>query len=98
MSDHPINRWSGTLPLLLSLIALLMVGHGYGDYRRFGPPADEGGAEHLFLLALAVQLPMMLWFAYTARREARRARPVLVGQVGLFAVALLGGITCPGFH
>jgi hypothetical protein len=98
MTDHPINRWSGTLPLFLSLTALFMVSHGYADYHRFGPPADEGGAEHLFLIALAIQLPMMIWFVYATRREARRARPVFVGQLGLFAVALLGGLTCPGFH
>ena len=98
MSDHPINRWSGTFPLFLSLAALGMVSHGYADFRRFGPPPDEGGAEHLFLIALAIQLPMMVWFAYATRREARRARPVLASQLGLFAVALLGGLTCPGFH
>jgi len=98
MSDHPINRWSGSLPLFLSLTALGMAIHGYADFRRFGPPTDEGGAEHLFQIALALQIPMMAWFVYATRREARQARPVLAAQLSLWSVALLSGLTCPGFY
>ena len=98
MSDHPINRWSGTLPFFLSLTALGMAMHAYADFRRYGPPADEGGAEHLFLISLAVQIPMIAWFAYATRREAGRARPVFAAQLGFFAIAVLGGMICPGFR
>jgi len=98
MSDHPINRWSGTLPLMLSLLALVMVMHGYADFRRNGPPVDEGGAEHVFFIAMIAQIPLIAWFAFSMRRELRRAMPVFATQLSLWSLVLASGFWCPGFH
>ena len=98
MSGHPVNRWSGSLPLICSTLALLMVMHGYGDFRRYGPPADEGGAEHVFFIAMALQLPMIAWLAFSMRREIKRALPLVATQLSFWSLALIAGFFCPGFH
>jgi hypothetical protein len=98
MKDHPIDRWSGSLPLVCSVIALIMVMHGYGEFRRHGPPKDEGGAEHVFFLAMLLQLPLIACFGFSMRRELMRALPVLSTQIVLWVFALAAGMWCPGFH
>jgi hypothetical protein len=98
MTDHPMNRLSGLLPMFFSAIALVMVLHGYAEFRRHGPPTDEGGAEHVFLLALALEVPVIAWFVFTMRRELKRALPVLGGQTAMWVVAFAAGCLCPGFR
>lgn len=57
-----INRISGKVLVLLSLIALLAVLSGY-----FQPPQpDEGTAAHIFQLSIVALLPMILLFLATA--------------------------------
>jgi hypothetical protein len=61
MSEQQINRISGKVVVLLSLIALLAVLSGY-----FQPPQpDEGSAAHIFQLSIAGLLPAILVFLAT---------------------------------
>ncbi len=61
MSEHQINRISGKVVVVLSLIALLAVLSGY-----FQPPQpDEGSAAHIFQLSIAALLPAILVFLAT---------------------------------
>ena len=71
MSEHPINRISGKVVVVLSLIALLAVLRGY-----FQPPQpDEGSAAHIFQLSIAALLPAILVFlATTDWRRLCKAR------------------------
>jgi len=74
MTGQQINRVSGKFIIVLSLIALLAVLSGY-----FQPPQpDEGTAAHIFQLAIAALVPMILLFLATAdwRRPSRSARPL----------------------
>jgi hypothetical protein len=99
MGEHPINRWSGVVPLLMSLVALLAVGKAIGNYRRYGPPLDEDTAWRVFALMMCLQPPIILYFIFRFRRELRRALPVLVAQVSLWAVCLGSIWYFPGiFH
>jgi hypothetical protein len=62
MHGQQINRVSGKVLIVLSLIALLTVLSGY-----FQPPQpDEGAAAHIFQLSIAALVPMILLFFATA--------------------------------
>jgi len=72
MSGLQINRISGKVIIVLSLIALLTVLSGY-----FQPPQpDEGTAAHIFQLSIVALVLMLLLFLATAdwRRPSRSAR------------------------
>jgi hypothetical protein len=62
MSQQQINRVSGKIVMVLSLIALFAVLSGY-----FQPPQpDEGSAAHIFQLSIVALVPMILLFLATA--------------------------------
>jgi hypothetical protein len=62
MSEQQVNRISGKVAIVLSLIALLAVLSGY-----FQPPQpDEGSAAHIFQLSIVALLPTILLFLVTA--------------------------------
>jgi hypothetical protein len=74
MSRVEINRISGRVAVVLSLIALLTVISGY-----FQPPqSDEGAAAHIFQIAIIILVPAVLIFLGTAdwKRPRRSARPL----------------------
>ena len=61
-----INRWSGWLPIAMSVVAIglliLALATGWGK----GPPGDEGPAAHLWQLMVGLQAPLILAFLATA--------------------------------
>jgi hypothetical protein len=62
VSEPQINRISGKVLVVLSVIALLAVLGGY-----FQPPQpDEGTAAHIFQLTIVALLPTILLFLATA--------------------------------
>lgn len=62
MEAQRINRISGRVILILSMIALLTVLSGYFQ----APQPDEGAAAHIFQLTIAALVPMFLLFFATA--------------------------------
>jgi ABC-type uncharacterized transport system permease subunit len=74
MTGQQINRISGKVIIVLSLVALLAVLSGYFQ----PPPPDEGTAAHFFQLSIMVLVPMILLFLATAdwKRPSRSARPL----------------------
>jgi hypothetical protein len=81
MRTRQINRVSGKVIIVLSLIALLTVISGY-----FQPPQpDEGSAAHIFQLSIAALLPAILLFFMTAnwKQPWRTARPLALPAVAL---------------
>ncbi len=74
MLAEQINRVSGKVIIVLSLIALLAVLSGYFQ----APQPDEGSAAHIFQLSIVLLVPMILLFLATAdgKRPFRSARPL----------------------
>ena len=84
---HP----SAFLPVVMSLGALATV-LGFLALHGPAPQADEGAAAHIWQLLMAVQVPIVAYFAFKwVPRSPRQAVPILVLQVGaaLAAMALV---------
>ncbi len=87
MQVRIIRDFSAWLPLAMSLTALAIV---LLHIARFGiaRQPDEGGDAHLFQLLMAVQLPIIAFFAIRWLPQApRRALVVLALQVATFVAA-----------
>jgi hypothetical protein len=87
MKAKPIERWSALAPIVMSLTALTMVlcavaKYGLGPHQKH----DETGADHLFILLMYLQLPIIAAFVYSGRRELKQLLPVLASQLALWAI------------
>jgi hypothetical protein len=81
MRAQQINRVSGRVIIVLSLIALLTVISGY-----FQPPQpDEGAAAHIFQLSIAALVPTILLFLMTAnwKEPWQSTRPLALPVLAL---------------
>ena len=83
MNSQRINRVSGRIVILLSVIALLTVFSGY-----LHPPqheTDEGAAAHIFQLSIVALVPMILLFLGTAdwKQPRQSARALAFPAVAL---------------
>ena len=81
MRTSYINRLSGAVLVLLSIVALVTVATGL-----IAPPpprADEGTQAHIFPLSLVGLLPVTVIVVGTAdwRRPWRSARPLVVAMI-----------------
>src|SRR5262245_33310991 len=83
MSGQQINRISGRVILVLSLIALLTVSIGYTR----PPLPDEGALAHIFQLSIVALVPMILLFLATAnwRQPWRSTRALAFSAAFLVA-------------
>jgi hypothetical protein len=82
MRAQQINRFSGKVLIVLSLIALLAVLSGYSQ----PPQPDEGTAAHIFQLSVLALVPAIVLFLATAdwRQPLRNAaRPLAIPVVAL---------------
>lgn len=81
MRGQLINRVSGKILIVLSLIALLAVLSGYFQ----SPQPDEGSAAHIFQLSIAALVPAILLFLATAdwKQRWRSARPLAIPAAAL---------------
>jgi hypothetical protein len=76
MTGQQINRVSGKIRIVFSLIALLAVLSGYTQ----PPQSDEGAAAHIFQLSILVLVPVILLFFATAdwKQPWRSARALAI--------------------
>jgi energy-coupling factor transporter transmembrane protein EcfT len=81
MRGQQINRVSGKILIVLSLIALLAVLSGY----TLPPQTDEGTAAHIFQLSIVALVLMILIFLATAdwRQPLRSGRPLALPAAAL---------------
>jgi hypothetical protein len=81
MTRMEINRISGKLALLLSLIALFTVLTGFGQ----PPQADEGTGAHIFQLDIVALVLVLLIFFISAdwSQPLRSIRPLAVSAAAL---------------
>ncbi len=81
MREQQVNRLSGKVVLVLSLIALFTVLTGYLQ----PPQPDEGTGAHIFQLSIAALAPMILLFLVTAdwKRPLQSLRSMAFPAVAL---------------
>lgn len=86
MDAAKLNRISGRIVLVLSLIALLSVLSGY-TLPRHPAPTDEGAAAHIFQIAVALVVPLLLLFVFTSdwKQPSRSALRLAVPGLALVA-------------
>jgi hypothetical protein len=88
--------WSGIAPIAMSLLVLLMLIAGDALFGANPLPIhDEDAADHIGMILMYGQVPIMLYFAFAGRHRIKRMLPVLLVQcllwVSIFAaVAYLG--------
>jgi type VI protein secretion system component VasK len=80
------------MPIIMSVVVLLMV---IVEFWRYGPhPAhhDEGTADHIAMLLMFGQIPMMFWLTAPWRHRGRRVLPTLAIQLSLWAVTFASAV------
>ena len=84
MRVQQVNRVSGKVVIVLSLIALFTVMSGYLQSPH-PPEPDEGTAAHIFQLSIAILVPVLLLFLITAdwKQPLRSARPLAIPAAAL---------------
>jgi hypothetical protein len=89
MNPGPVLKHpSAFLPVVMSAGALATV---LGSFLLHGaaPQADEGAAAHLWQILMAVQVPIVLFFAWKwVPLAPRQAGPILALQVGAALAAM----------
>jgi hypothetical protein len=83
-ASRPAERWNGVLPILMSLTVLAMIGFQLGKYGVHAPRHDENGADHVAMLLMYGQVPVVASFIFSSRRDLRRAVPVVAAQLLLW--------------
>ena len=88
MRVQQINRASGRVLIVLSLVALLTVLSGYFQ----APQPDEGAAAHIFQLSIVALVPAILLFLTTAdwAKPSRNAR--LLGFTAMTMALAFGAL------
>jgi hypothetical protein len=81
-----MKQWSAVLPLALSIAGLVLI-FGHVAVSGAGREADEGTAARVWWLLMAIQIPVVAFFAITwLPRVPRTALAVLALQaVGVLA-------------
>ena len=82
----------------MSLVGLLAVAKAVVNYKKFGPPMDEYGPWHVFVLMMFLQLPIILYFIIIRRRELRGALRVLAVQLSLWGIGMGAAFYLPGIY
>jgi len=90
MDEPSIKEPSALLPLIMSVVAIAIV---YGHAAVFGivHEADEGTPAHIFQLLIALQVPIVAFFAVKWLPQApKQALMILALQAAGVVVALAG--------
>lgn len=87
MAKKKINLWTkpeAWLPFFMSLSALILL-MAYVALVGVHTTQDEGGAAHLFQLIMALQTPVIIYFAIKwIPRQPKDAYKILVAQLVAF--------------
>jgi hypothetical protein len=81
LRKQELNRDTGNVLIVLSVVALLTVLSGYTQ----PPQPDEGWAAHIFQLTIVLLVPTLLLFFATAdwKQPLRSARPLALPAAAL---------------
>jgi hypothetical protein len=80
----PIQRWNGATPLVMTGIVFVMVVMDLIRYGFHAPRHDESTAEHVAMLLMFGQIPIIISFLWSGRKEISRIATVLIAQVAFW--------------
>lgn len=87
-----MRQWDGAMPILMSIAVLMMVAFDIWKHGLHAPHHDEYTADHIAMLLMYGQVPIMFWFAASERKRVRRILPTLLLQLGLWVVAFVAAV------
>ncbi|GGA16942.1 hypothetical protein [Dyella nitratireducens] len=73
------------MPILMSMVVLLMIGMELWKHGLHAPHHDEGTVDHIAMLLMYGQIPIMCWFVAWRRHPVRSILPTLAIQLALWA-------------
>lgn len=77
------------MPIIMSIIVLLMIAAELWKYGPHAPRHNEGTIDHIAILLMFGQIPIMFWFAAPGRRRARQVIPTLAIQLSLWVITFI---------
>lgn len=92
MSGAPIRQWSGATPMLMSVVVLLMIAIDLWKHGLHQSHHDEGITDHIAILLMFGQIPIICWFVILGRHHVRRILPTLVIQLTLWTITYAAGV------
>jgi hypothetical protein len=90
--DSPIRGWDGAMPIIMSAIVLVMVGFDLWKHGLHALHHDEGSADHIAMVLMFGQIPIMFWFAAPGRHRARKILLTLLIQLSLWAITFASAV------
>ena len=91
MDEPSIKEPTALLPLIMSLVAIaIVVGHAavFGIVHE----TDEGTPAHIFQLLIALQAPIVLFFAVKWLPQAPRQALLILALQGAMVIAAFAGV------
>lgn len=86
----PLRQWDGAMPILMSLAVLMMIVVEISRHGLHAPHHDEDTADHLAMLLMYGQIPIMFWLV--ARHPARKILLTLFIQLALWAMTFAAAV------
>jgi len=86
-----MKRWSAVLPLALSIAGLVLI-FGHVAVSGAGREADEGTAARMWWLLMAVQVPVVAFFAISWLPRAPRAAVMVLALQAVGVLANLAAV------
>jgi hypothetical protein len=80
------------MPILMSIVVLLMVAGELWKHGLHAPHHDESAADHIGMLLMYGQIPIMFWFVAFRRHRVRHILPTLAIQLGLWTIAFAAAV------
>jgi hypothetical protein len=77
----------------MSATVLLMIVAELIRHGLHAPRHDEGTSDHIAIMLMFGQIPIMLWFVATRRHSVSAILPVLTIQLALWTVAFVLAVT-----
>jgi hypothetical protein len=92
-NSDPIRQWDGAMPILMSMAVLLMVVVELFQHGPHAPHHDENTSDHIAIMLMFGQVPIMFWFVAMRRQSVRRILPTLAIQLVLWSVTFASAVT-----
>jgi hypothetical protein len=81
------------MPILMSMAVLLMVVVELFQHGPHAPHHDENTSDHIAIMLMFGQVPIMFWFVAMRRQSVRRILPTLAIQLVLWSVTFASAVT-----